>query len=57
MSQLLSLGEPDEVKEVCREAIKIAYPGYFIGSTTELDNSAKLENIIAMYEVTREKIK
>ena len=56
MSQLLSLREPDEVKEVCREAIEIAYPGYFIGSTTELDNSAKLENIIAMYEVAMEKM-
>ncbi len=51
MSQLLSFGTPEEVKEVCRRAINDAYPGYFIGSTTELDNSAKLENIIAMYEV------
>jgi len=51
MSQLLSLGEPEEVREVCIETIKTAYPGYFLGSTTELDNSAKLENIIVMYEI------
>ena len=51
MSQLLSRGTPDEVREVCREAIRTAYPGYFIGSTTELDNSSKLENVLAMFEV------
>lgn len=50
ISQLLSNGTPEEVREVCRQAIRDAYPGYFIGSTTEMDNSAKLENIIAMYE-------
>jgi len=51
MSQLIALKEPEEVREVCIETIKIAYPGYFLGSTTELDNSAKLENIIVMYEI------
>ncbi|MGC8976264.1 MAG: uroporphyrinogen decarboxylase family protein [Candidatus Ratteibacteria bacterium] len=51
MSQLLSLKTPEEVKEKCIETIKICYPGYFIGSTTELDNSVKLENVIAMYEI------
>ncbi len=54
VSQLLSNGTPEEVKEVCREAIKIGYPGYFIGSTTELDNGAKLENVLAMLEVAWE---
>ncbi|MCM8833576.1 MAG: hypothetical protein NC816_06645, partial [Candidatus Omnitrophica bacterium] len=34
LSQLLSSKTSDEVKEVCKEIIKIAYPGYFIGSTT-----------------------
>lgn len=51
MSQLLSNGTPDEVREVCRQAIRDAYPGYFMGSTTEADNSCRLENLVAMYEV------
>ncbi|HPP66827.1 MAG TPA: hypothetical protein PKX05_02805 [bacterium] len=50
MSQILAFGNPQEVKEKCRETIKQAGPGYFIGSTTEIDNSTKLENIIALYE-------
>ena len=54
MSQLLSNAEPDEVREVCRQAVRDAYPGYFMGSTTESDNSCKLENLIAMYEVAME---
>ncbi|HOK80446.1 MAG TPA: uroporphyrinogen decarboxylase family protein [bacterium] len=51
MSQLLAFGDTEQVKEHCRKTIKEAGPGYFIGSTTELDNSTKLENIIALYEV------
>lgn len=51
VSQLLSNGTPEEVKEVCKEAISIGYPGYFIGSTTELDNGAKLENVLAIVEI------
>lgn len=51
VSQLLSNGTVAEVKEVCREAIEVGYPGYFIGSTTELDNGAKLENVLAMLEI------
>ena len=54
MSQLLSNGSPEEVKEVCRQAIQDAYPGYFMGSTTEADNSCKTENLIATYEVAME---
>ena len=51
MSQLLSLAEPDEVREVCRQAIRDAYPGFFMGSTTESDNSCRLDNLIAMHDV------
>jgi hypothetical protein len=51
MSQLLSYGSVEEVKEVCVQAIRDVYPGYFMGSTTEADNSCKTENLIAMYEV------
>lgn len=54
MSQLLAFGDIEEVKEVCRSAIKDAGLGYFIGSTTELDNSTKLENIIALYQVVHD---
>lgn len=54
MSQLLSNGTPDEVRVVCRQAIRDAYPGFFMGSTTEADNSCKTENLIAMYEVATE---
>jgi hypothetical protein len=54
MSQLLSNGTPEEVKTVCRQAIRDAYPGYFMGSTTEADNSCKTENLVAMYEVAME---
>jgi hypothetical protein len=56
MSQLLSNGAPEQVKEVCRQAIQDAYPGFFMGSTTEADNSCKTENLIAMYEVAMEGI-
>ena len=55
MSQLLSNGSPDEVREVCRQAIRDAYPGYFMGSTTEADNSCRLENLQAMFEVARDR--
>ncbi len=51
MSQLLSIGTPDEVHAVCKQAIRDASPGYLMGSTTESDNSCKLENLIAMYDV------
>jgi len=54
MSQLLSNGTPEEVREVCRQAIRDAYPGFLMGSTTEADNSCRAENLIAMYEVARE---
>lgn len=54
MSQLLSNGTPDEVRAVCRQAIQDAAPGYFIGSTTEADNSCRLENLVAMLDVAGE---
>jgi uroporphyrinogen decarboxylase len=52
MSQLLSNGTPDQVREVCRNTIKEAPTGYFMGSTTEIDNSSRLENVLAMMEVS-----
>ena len=57
MSQLLSQGEPGEVKEACRAAIRDAYPGFFMGTTTEADNSCKPENLVAMVEVAMEGLK
>jgi len=52
MSQLLSNGTPDQVREVCCKAIADAPTGYFMGSTTEIDNSSRLENVLAMIEVS-----
>ena len=52
MSQLLSYGTQDQVREVCRKAIADAPTGYFMGSTTEIDNSSNLENVLAMLEVS-----
>lgn len=54
MSQLLSNGSPDEVRHVCEQAVRDARPGFFMGSTTELDNSVRLENVLVMYEVAME---
>lgn len=51
ISQLMSLAPVDEVRRVCREAVATASPGYFIGSTTELDNGSRLDNVLAMFEV------
>jgi hypothetical protein len=51
MSQLMANGTPDEVRAVCEQSIADAYPGYLMGSTTESDNSCRLENLIAMYDV------
>lgn len=56
MSQLLSTAGPDEVREVCRQAVRDAYPGYFMGSTTEADNSCRLENLLAMHEAALEEV-
>ncbi len=56
MSQLLSRGTPEQVRAACEQAVKDASPGYFLGSTTEIDNSAKLENIIAMHEAVNKTI-
>lgn len=51
VSQLLPLGTPEEVREVCRQNIADADGrGYFLGSSTELHWGVKLENAIAMYE-------
>ncbi|MBU4212730.1 MAG: hypothetical protein KKD33_09130 [Verrucomicrobia bacterium] len=52
MSQPLSHGTPDQVRAVCRKAIADAPTGYFLGSTTEIDNSSRLENVLAMMEVS-----
>jgi hypothetical protein len=51
VSQLMSFGTPEEVRQVCRQTIADAGGvGYFLGSTTELHWGVKLENIIAMLE-------
>ncbi len=54
MRKLLSNGTPDEVRAACRQAVRDAWPGYLMGSTTESDNSCRLENLLPMYEVAHE---
>jgi len=51
MSQLLAGATAEQVKQVCCDAIETCRPGYFIGSTTEIGNSCKLENVLAMLQV------
>jgi uroporphyrinogen decarboxylase len=51
ISQLMANGTTDEVREVCTQAVRDAAPGYFIGSTTELDNGSRLENVLTMLDV------
>jgi hypothetical protein len=55
VSQLLSLGTPEQVRDICREAIADASArGYFLGSTTELHWGVRLENAAAMFETAWE---
>ncbi|NLI01395.1 MAG: hypothetical protein GX446_18105 [Chthonomonadales bacterium] len=57
VSQLLTFGTPDEVREVCRQAIRdTGGRGYLMGSTTELHWDVKLENAIAMFETAWETV-
>jgi hypothetical protein len=49
VSQLLSLGTPEQIAQTCREAINAtAGRGYFLGSTTELHWEIPLPNLLAM---------
>ena len=55
VSQLLSFGTPEQVRETCRRAIADAGGrGYFLGSSTELHWDVPLENAIAMFETAWE---
>ena len=55
VSQLLSLGTPDEVRAACRRAIEdTGGRGYFMGSSTELHWDVPLENAVAMFETAWE---
>jgi uroporphyrinogen-III decarboxylase len=54
VSQLLTLGTPDQVREECRKAIDATGGlGYLMGSTTELLPLVKVENVLAMMETAR----
>jgi uroporphyrinogen-III decarboxylase len=51
VSQLLTLGTPDEVRAVCRSAIDATGGrGFLLGSTTELLPAVKVPNVLAMIE-------
>lgn len=51
ISQLMANGSPEAVRAACEAAVAAAAPGYFMGSTTEYDNGAKLESFLTMLEV------
>lgn len=53
---LLSYGTPDEVRAKCREIIDIAAPdgGYIMDASAIVQNDAKVENVRALTEFTRE---
>ncbi len=54
VSQLLTLGTPEQVREECRAAIDATEGiGYLMGSTTELLPLVKVENVLAMVETAR----
>ena len=50
ISQLMAHATPEEARHACEASIASAAPGYFIGSTTELDNGSRLDNILTMIE-------
>jgi len=52
VSELMPYGTREEVKRGVIQAIKDAGygSGYFLGSTTELDNGVPAENIVTMIE-------
>jgi uroporphyrinogen-III decarboxylase len=54
VSQLLTLGTPEQVRAECRAAIDAtAGMGFLMGSTTELLPQVKVDNLLAMLEVAR----
>ena len=54
VSELMPYGTREEVKRGVIQAIKDAdySSGYFLGSTTDLDNRVPVRNIITMIETT-----
>ena len=50
VSQLLPFGNVAEVRAACAHAIDVGSPGYFIGSTTEMQHLVPLRNVRAVYE-------
>ncbi len=54
VSQLLTLGSPEEVRQECRRAIDATGGlGFLMGSTTELLPMVKVENVLAMLQTAR----
>jgi hypothetical protein len=52
----MSFGTPESVRAECRKSINDAGKGFLMGSTTEIDPGSKLENVLAMFEVSRESL-
>ncbi|HNR35380.1 MAG TPA: uroporphyrinogen decarboxylase family protein [Candidatus Hydrogenedentes bacterium] len=58
VSQLLTYGAPEEVRETCRQAIAATNArGFFMGSSTELHWDVRLEKATAMFETAWEMAK
>lgn len=53
-SQLLPFGSPEEVYNAVKDNIARSRGGYFAGSSSEINNEVPLENVLALYEATRE---
>jgi hypothetical protein len=52
-SQLLPFGAPEEVFSTVRNNIRLAGRGYFAGSSSEINDEAPLDNVLALYEAVR----
>ncbi len=53
VSRLLPFGSVIEVRAACDRAVAVASPGYFIGSTTEMQWPVPLRNVRAVYATPR----
>ncbi|MBM3241395.1 hypothetical protein FJZ31_34375 [Candidatus Poribacteria bacterium] len=48
----MSDGTPDDVRAGCRQTLRAAPTGYFLGSTTGRDNSSQWANVLALMAVS-----
>jgi len=51
---LLPHGTPEQVRQACLQAIRVASPGYFLASTSEIHQGIPLDNFLAMKDAAEE---